>query len=202
MDENLDLTNFDYIYHHLQYIHRWKAMHHGFLLTLCIHFDDIPTSLQNFATSGIILWYDPRLCLTKVRLNLTGYDSCFHHFQARLCSIPRGELWRPKPEEISVKNILPSKNPTWQVRPDTVVLAHPSYFAPLGSKSASKHLVVLTQPRQLSHPEFSSMHVSVQQLSSGEKAKKSPLQFFLPHIRLPSHSSSLLQWPWQELNKF
>ena len=38
------------------------------------------------------------------------------------------------------------KCPTWQVRPDTVVLKYPSYVAPLGSKSASKHLVVSTQP--------------------------------------------------------
>ena len=30
-----------------QYIHRWKAMDHGFLLTLSIHLAEIPTSPQN-----------------------------------------------------------------------------------------------------------------------------------------------------------
>ena len=37
-------------------------MDHGYLLTLSIHFAEIPTSPQNFDnTSGIISWYDLRL---------------------------------------------------------------------------------------------------------------------------------------------
>jgi len=45
-----------------KYKHRWKAMDHGYMLTLSIHLAEIPTSPQNFAnTSGIILWYDLRL---------------------------------------------------------------------------------------------------------------------------------------------
>ena len=45
-----------------KYKHRWKAMDHGYMLTLSIHLAEIPTSPENFAnTSGIILWYDLRL---------------------------------------------------------------------------------------------------------------------------------------------
>ena len=32
------------------YIHRWKAMDHGYLLSLSIHLAEIPTSHQNFAS--------------------------------------------------------------------------------------------------------------------------------------------------------
>ena len=34
-----------------RYIHRWKAMDHGYLLTLSIHLAEIPTSPQNFANT-------------------------------------------------------------------------------------------------------------------------------------------------------